>query len=309
MTHHLKRLSWLAPLPLLAGCKPVVLAPSGDVAARQAELLVQSTLLMLIIIVPVMALTVWFAWRYRATNKRASYDPDWDHSTKLELVIWAIPLMIIICLGALTWVGTHLLDPYRPLDRISAEKPVEQAPLQVQVVAMDWKWLFIYPEQGIASVNEIAIPVNRPVQFKITSESVMNTLSIPALGGMIYAMSGMQSQLHLIADHPGEFEGRSANYSGAGFSDMIFAVHAVPTAGDFDAWVNKVKQSGGKTLDQASYTELAKPSEKQPVAYYSTVEPDLFRTVIKKFMKSDFSKQTDHVMDMSQHGGQHGTEE
>ncbi len=278
MTHHLKRLSWLAPLPLLAGCKPVVLAPSGDVAARQAELLVQSTLLMLIIIVPVMALTVWFAWRYRATNKRASYDPDWDHSTKLELVIWAIPLMIIICLGALTWVGTHLLDPYRPLDRISAEKPVEQAPLQVQVVAMDWKWLFIYPEQGVASVNQLAVPVDRPVEFTLTSTSVMNAFYIPAMAGMIYAMPGMQTTLHGVFNAPGEYQGLASHYSGHGFSGMRFKAVALDGAG-FEDWVAQAADSG-RTLDRARYLELEKPSENVAPMAFASVDPQLFQRVV-----------------------------
>ncbi len=279
MAHHLKRLSWLAPLPLLAGCKPVVLSPSGDVAARQADLLVQSTLLMLIIIVPVMALTVFFAWRYRATNKQASYDPDWDHSTKLELVIWAIPLLIIVSLGALTWVGTHLLDPYRPLDRIDAETPVaNQQPLQVQVVALDWKWLFIYPEQGVASVNQLAVPVDRPVEFTLTSTSVMNAFYIPAMAGMIYAMPGMQTTLHGVFNHPGEYQGLASHYSGAGFSGMRFKAHALDAAG-FDGWVAQARASG-ETLDRARYLDLEKPSENVPPMAFAPVDPQLFSRVV-----------------------------
>jgi cytochrome o ubiquinol oxidase subunit 2 len=151
----------------LAGCDLIVLNPPGDVAARQGDLIVLATLLMLIVIVPVIALTFWFAWRYRAANAQARYTPDWDHSTQLELVIWGVPLLIIIALGAVTWINTHLLDPYRPLDRISAGRPVpaDMKPLEVQVVALDWKWLFIYPEQNIATVNELALPVDRPVAF------------------------------------------------------------------------------------------------------------------------------------------------
>lgn len=279
MTHHFKRLSWLAPLLLLAGCKAVVLSPSGDIAARQAELLVQSTALMLIIIVPVMALTVWFAWRYRASNKQASYDPDWDHSTKLELVIWAIPLLIIVCLGALTWVGTHLLDPYRPLDRISAETPVgNQQPLQVQVVAMDWKWLFIYPEQGIATVNQMAAPVDRPVQFTLTSTSVMNAFYIPAMAGMIYAMPGMQTTLHGVFNHPGEYQGLASHYSGAGFSGMRFKAQALDDAG-FDAWIAQAADSG-EALDRARYLDLEKPSENVPPMAFAPVDPQLFSRVV-----------------------------
>lgn len=279
MKHPFKHLLWLAPIMLLAGCEAVVLRPSGDIAARQANLLVQSTLLMLIIIIPVMALTVWFAWRYRATNKQASYDPDWDHSTKLELVIWAIPLLIIVCLGALTWVGTHLLDPYRPLDRISAEKPIEdEQPLQVQVVAMDWKWLFIYPEQGIASVNELAVPVDRPVEFTLTSTSVMNAFYIPAMAGMIYAMPGMQTTLNGVFNHPGEYQGLASHYSGHGFSGMRFKAHALDGAG-FDTWVAEAADSG-EALDRARYLELEKPSENVAPQAFAQVDPQLFSRVV-----------------------------
>ena len=264
MKHPFKHLLWLAPIMLLAGCEAVVLRPSGDIAARQANLLVQSTLLMLIIIVPVMALTVWFAWRYRATNRQATYNPDWDHSTKLELVIWAIPLLIIVCLGALTWVGTHLLDPYRPLDRIDAQTPVSnQQPLQVQVVAMDWKWLFIYPEYGVAVVNEAAAPVDRPIRFSITSSSVMNAFYVPALAGMIYGMPGMQSTLHAVMNEPGDYAGFSSNYSGAGFSHMRFRFHGMSDA-DFDGWIAGARESG-KALTRAEYLALEEPSQREPV--------------------------------------------
>ena len=279
MTHIGKRLAWLAPILGLSGCEAVVLSPSGDVAARQAALLVQSTLLMLVIIVPVMALTVWFAWRYRATNRAASYRPDWDHSTKLELVIWAIPLLIIICLGALTWVGTHLLDPYRPLDRIGEDRPAgDRQPLQVQVVAMDWKWLFIYPEQGVASVNQMAAPVDRPVQFTLTSTSVMNAFYIPAMAGMIYAMPGMQTTLHGVFNAAGDYQGLASNYSGAGFSGMRFRAHALDDAG-FDAWIAEARASG-QTLDRARYLELEEPSENVPPMVFASVDPQLFPRVV-----------------------------
>ncbi|WP_295042219.1 ubiquinol oxidase subunit II [uncultured Paracoccus sp.] len=279
MTHALKRLCWLLPLVPLAGCEAVVLRPSGDIAARQAHLLVQSTLLMLIIIIPVMALTVWFAWRYRASNRKATYNPDWDHSTKLELVIWAIPLLIIVCLGALTWVGTHLLDPYRPLDRISADTPVtDQQPLQVQVVAMDWKWLFIYPEQGIATVNEMAAPVDRPVEFTLTSTSVMNAFYIPAMAGMIYAMPGMQTTLHGVFNESGEYQGLASHYSGAGFSGMRFKAHALDDAG-FDDWVAQA-QAAGETLDRARYLDLEKPTENVAPMAFAGVDPQLFSRVV-----------------------------
>ncbi|WP_341237961.1 ubiquinol oxidase subunit II, partial [uncultured Limnobacter sp.] len=218
----LKRSLLLVPLLLLAGCNTIVMNPKGDIASQQADLIVLSTVLMLIIIVPVIFLTCFFAWKYRQANTQAEYDPEWDHSTKLELVIWGAPLLIIIVLGLVTWVSTHKLDPYRPLDRINASTPlpVDHEPLVVQVVSLDWKWLFIYPEQGIATVNELVTPVNVPVRFKITSSTVMNSFYIPALAGQIYSMAGMETTLNAVINEKGSWEGFSANYSGAGFSHM-----------------------------------------------------------------------------------------
>lgn len=271
----------LFPLVLmLGGCNFVVLNPAGDIAAQQRDLVVISTILMLLIIVPVMALTVFFAWRYRHSNKAARYEPDWDHSTQLELVIWAAPLLIIICLGALTWMGTHLLDPYRSLERIASGQPVTKSdkPLDVNVVALDWKWLFIYPELGIASVNELAAPVDRPINFRITSASVMNSFYIPALAGQIYAMAGMETKLHAVINEPGVYQGFSANYSGAGFSGMRFAFHGL-TDRAFDQWVAKVKTGGG-TLGRSEYLQLERPSENVPVRRFASVDPNLYKAIL-----------------------------
>jgi cytochrome o ubiquinol oxidase subunit 2 len=277
------RLLLLAPIvALLSACNLVVLNPAGDVASQQGDLLMISTLLMLIIIVPVMGLIVFFAWKYRASNKEAEadYRPDWDHSTSLELVIWAAPLMIIICLGALTWAGTHLLDPYRPIDRIKPGQAVEESvePLQVNVVALDWKWMFIYPQYGVATVNELAAPVDRPIRFHITSSSVMNSFYIPALAGQIYAMPGMETKLHAVINRPGEYEGFSANYSGDGFSHMRFAFHGLDQSG-FDQWIDGVRQ-GGQTLDRDRYLELEKPSEKVPVMRFGAVDGALWDAIL-----------------------------
>ena len=230
----------------MSGCNFVVLSPSGDIAMQQRNLVLISTGLMLLIIVPVMALTVFFAWRYRSSNTTARYEPEWHHSTKLELVIWSAPLLIIICLGALTWMGTHLLDPFRPLQRIAAGKPIDPSvkPLTVDVVALDWKWLFIYPEQGIATVNQVAAPVDRPIDFHITASSVMNSFYVPALAGQIYAMPGMDTQLHAVINKAGTYRGFSANYSGAGFSGMHFAFLGLSNQA-FDDWVGHVKADGG----------------------------------------------------------------
>ena len=234
---------------------------------------------------PVLILIVVFAWRYRASNKDATYDPKFDHSTSLELVIWSAPLLIIICLGALTWWSTHLLDPFRPVNRISAGKPVDPnvKPLVVQVVSLDWKWLFIYPEQGVASVNELALPVDRPVRFDLTSTNMMNTFYAPTLAGMIYTMPGMRSTLHAVLNREGKFNGMSANYSGAGFSSMRFKLYGVDQAG-FDGWVGRVKASG-ETLDTNRFLELEKPSEKVAPIYFGTADTSLFERVYKRCVK------------------------
>jgi cytochrome o ubiquinol oxidase subunit II len=285
--HPLARLGALAALALpLAGCNAIVMKPHGDIAAQQAQLIVTSTLLMLLIIVPVMALTVFFAFRYRQSNAKATYAPDWDHSTKLELVIWGAPLLIIIALGAITWITTHKLDPYRPLDRIAAGRPVPAGtqPLVVDVVAMDWKWLFVYPEQGVATVNELALPVDRPVEFRITSTTVMNAFYVPAMAGMVYAMPGMQTELHAVMNQAGTYEGLSANYSGSGFSDMRFKVLSL-SDGDFAGWVAAARQ-GGAVLSRASYLELDKPSHKEPVRRYAKVEDGLYDAVLNRCVEA-----------------------
>lgn len=272
----------LAVAGLLSGCDLLVLNPAGDIAVRQGQLIVVATLLMLIVIVPVIALTFWFAWRYRASNRGATYQPDWDHSTQLELVIWGVPLLIIIALGAVTWISTHLLDPYRPLDQISAGRPVPAhiEPLEIQVVALDWKWLFVYPEAGVASVNEVAVPVDRPVRFRITASSVMNTFYVPALAGMIYGMPGMESSLNAVINAPGEYEGFSANYSGAGFSHMRFKFHGLRDA-DYERWVAGLRGSN-ESLTRATYLELEKPSERNPVRHFASVERGLFDAVVNR---------------------------
>ncbi|AUH52516.1 ubiquinol oxidase subunit II [Chromobacterium sp. ATCC 53434] len=276
--HRPSRLLWgLSPLvALLSGCQGGILDPKGPVAADQKSLIITATALMLLVVIPVIVMTLFFAWKYRASNTDAAYEPKWSHSTKIEIVVWLIPCIIIAFLATLTWKSTHKLDPYRPLD--SAVKPI-----QVQVVALNWKWLFIYPEQQIASVNELVFPSNVPVSFKITSDAAMNAFFIPQLGGQIYAMAGMQTQLHLMAEEPGTYKGFSSNYSGAGFSGMKFNAIATKTPAEFDAWVAKVKASG-KTLDAPSYLQLLKPSENNPVNYYASTTPYLFEAVVHKYM-------------------------
>lgn len=270
----------LAGTALLAGCNTVVLNPSGDIASQQGRLVMIATGLMLLIIIPVIVLTLLFAWRYRAANKDADYQPDWHHSTRLELVIWSAPLLIIIALGALTWISTHTLDPYRPLDRVAAGKPVpaDVKPLEIQVVSLDWKWLFIYPEQGIATVNEVAAPVDRPILFKLTSSTTMNAFYVPDLAGMIYTMPGMQTELNAVINKPGVYHGLSSHYSGAGFSGMTFKFHGVSDQ-DFAKWVADAK-SGNQSLTRAVYNDLAKPSERNPVQRFSSVDADLYSRVL-----------------------------
>lgn len=279
----------------------VVLSPSGYIADQQADILVSSTLLMLVIIIPVMGLTAFFAWRYNAKRK-GNYAPDWHHSTSLELVIWAAPLMIIICLGAMTWVSTHLLDPFRPLEHIGERRPVPDAvkPLEIEVVALDWKWLFIYPEEGIATVNEVAAPVDRPISFHLTSSSVMNAFYVPALAGMIYAMPGMESQLHAVMNVPGDYEGFSSNYSGHGFSGMRFRFHGLEQAG-FAEWVETVR-SDQRGLDRAGYQALATPSENEPVAHFGSVDPELFHRIVNRCVE-DGRMCIDQMMTIDGEGG------
>ena len=271
------RLFGLLPLfgmLLLGGCNMTLLDPVGQVGIDEKNLIITATLLMLLVVVPVILMTIIFAWKYRASNKNATYAPKWSHSTKIEVVIWTVPILIIIALGVITYKSTHALDPYRPIQ--SDVKPVT-----IEVVAMDWKWLFIYPDQGIATVNKIVFPANTPVNFRITSDTVMNSFFIPGLGGQIYAMAGMTTKLHLIANKNAELDGISANYSGAGFTGMKFKAIATSQA-DFDAWVSEVKASP-KQLDTAEYAALTKPSQNNPVELYSSYAPNLFQTIIDKY--------------------------
>ena len=274
----------LLPLSILlmSGCSAavVVLRPSGDIAWQQRDLIVASTILMLLIVVPVILLTLFFAWHYRQSNTKAHYDPNFHHSTGLELVIWSAPLLIIIALGAMTWITTHTLDPFRKLSRVAESRPVAAGvkPLRVQAVALDWKWLFLYPDYGIATVNELAAPVDVPIDFQITSTTVMNSFFVPALAGQIYAMPAMETQLHAVINQAGDYKGMSANYSGAGFSDMHFHFYGM-SAADFAAWVQKARDGGGN-LDRDDYLALEKPSERVPVQRYGTVAPGMYDAIL-----------------------------
>ncbi|MBB3809640.1 ubiquinol oxidase subunit II [Pseudochelatococcus contaminans] len=270
----------LAITPLLSGCQWVVMSPSGYIAEQQKNLILIATGLMLLIIVPVMILTVLFAWKYRQSNKQADYDPDFHHSTKLEFAIWGAPIAIILVLGTVTWIATHRLDPYRPLTDIGPNTPVPAGvePLRVQVVSLDWKWLFIYPEYDIATINELVAPVDRPIAFTITSSNLMNSFFVPALAGQIYAMAGMQTQLHAVVNEPGVFKGFSSNYTGHGFSYMHFKFHGVSDS-EFDAWVAKAR-AADDVLTRSVYLDVERPSEGDPVRYFSRVDPGLFELIV-----------------------------
>lgn len=283
----LRIVSLLAVAVIMSGCRMVVLDPPGDVAAQQGELIVYATVLMMIVILPVMALTVFFAWRYRESNTDATYDPDWDHSISLEIVVWSVPLAIIICLAGLTWVATHRLNPYDPLRRLSAEEPIDPTvePMVVQVVAMDWKWLFLYPEYGVATVNEAAAIVDRPIEFRLTSTTVMNSFYVPALAGQIYAMAGMQTELNAVMNAPGVYDGFSANYSGAGFSQMRFKFHALDEDG-FQDWVDSVA-SKTRPLDRAAFVALDKPSVNHPIIRFDSIEEGLWDRILNMCVGED----------------------
>jgi cytochrome o ubiquinol oxidase subunit II len=271
------RWATLGVTTFLAGCHLTLLDPRGDIGAQERHLILVALALMLAVVIPVIALTLFFFWRYRESNKKATYAPDWAHSTAIEVVVWGIPAMIVLFLGVLIWRTTHSLDPYRPL---ASNVP----PVRVQVVALNWKWLFIYPDYGIATVNQLEVPANTPIDFQLTADSIMNSFFIPRLGSQVYAMAGMQTQLHLIADKPGTYQGISSAFSGPGFSDMHFEVKATSLA-DFRAWVASVKQGQG-TLTHDSYVALARPSTNDAPSTYAQVQGGLFLQVVNQYMPS-----------------------
>jgi cytochrome o ubiquinol oxidase subunit 2 len=264
---------WLAILAptLLTACQPAVLDPQGPVGIAEKTILIDSVAIMLAIVLPTIAATLGFAWWFRASNKRAIYLPDFEYSGRLELIVWSIPLLTVTLLGGVAWISAHQLDPAEPL-------PSTTPPLEIQVVSLDWKWLFIYPDQRVATVNQLVVPAGVPLHFSLTSSSVMNAFFIPQLGSMIYTMSGMRTQLNLQADAPGTFPGLSSHYSGDGFSDMYFEVRALPPA-QFAAWIETTRGSG-PTLDDASYTALAKQSLHVSPSSFRAADPALFQRIV-----------------------------
>jgi cytochrome o ubiquinol oxidase subunit II len=256
----------------LAGCGGV-LDPHGPIGNSERLILIDSVAIMLVIVIPVIVATLGFAWWFRASNDRATYLPYWSFSGQLELIVWAIPALVITFLGGIAWFGSHALDPFRPLDS-------QSPPVEVQVVSLDWKWLFIYPNDGVASVNQLVIPAGAPVHFTLTSTGVMNSFFVPQLGSQIYTMAGMTSQLSLQADEPGDYPGISAQFSGDGFSDMRFVVHAM-AADDYARWLASAKDRGA-ILDNTAYAALTQQSSNLKATTYHGVDPKLFDSIVNE---------------------------
>ena len=249
--------------------------PKGPIGDAERFVILAAFVLMLIVVIPVFVMIFWFSLKYRASNSKAIYMPKWSRSGKIELAMWLVPLAIISVLGFLAWNETHHLDPYRPIN--PGVKPIS-----IEVVSLDWKWLFIYPDYDVAVVNQLVFPIKVPLSFRITSDTVLTSFFIPQLGSQIYAMAGRQSQLHLMADESGIYAGHNQQFSGRGYADMHFKATATSRE-QFKEWVQKVKQSANK-LDPERYEELEKPSISYPVTYFSSVSPGLFDHIIRQYL-------------------------
>jgi cytochrome o ubiquinol oxidase subunit 2 len=257
---------------MLAACREGVVDPQGPVGAAERVILGDATAIMLAVVIPVIILALAFAWWFRAGNRRATYRPEWEYSGRIELIIWAIPALVVLFLGGIAWIGSHDLDPRKPLDSATP-------PLEVEVVSLDWRWLFIYPREHIATVNYLVVPTGVPIHFQLTSTSVMNSFFVPQLGSQIYTMPGMTTFLNLMADRPGDYAGLSAQFSGNGFSDMRFVVHAVPVS-DFQNWLARTR-GAGTTLDADTYAQLARTAGGAQAQTYGGVAPRLFEHIVK----------------------------
>jgi cytochrome o ubiquinol oxidase subunit 2 len=271
-------LSSLCAAAFLGGCSQLLLLePKGPIGGAERFVIIAAFVLMLIVIVPVFVMVIWFPRRYRASNKKATYRPKWSYSTKIDMAMWLVPLAIVTALGILSWSATYRLDPYKPIAS-------EDRPINIEVVSLDWKWLFIYPDYDIAVVNQLVFPAKVPLSFRITSATVLTSFFIPQLGSQIYAMAGRQSLLHLMADEPGTYAGHNQQFSGRGYADMHFKATAVSPE-QFEAWVRKIRQSPDK-LDVARYEKLAKPSVGHPVTFFSSVTPDLFGRIVHNYQRA-----------------------
>jgi len=260
----------LAAYPIPGLCDEGVLDPHGPVGMAERVILMDATAIMLAVVIPVIVLALVFAWWFRAGNPRAHYLPMWEYSGTIEIVVWAIPALVILFLGGIAWTGSHDLDPPNGVHS-------KETPMDVQVVSLDWKWLFIYPNEGVASVNRLVVPVGKPIRFQLTSATVMNSFFVPQLGSQIYTMPGMTTRLMLQADQTGTYKGISAQFSGDGFSDMRFDFVAAP-ATEFRSWIQQTK-AAGKTFDKTAYDALARPSSAAPAMAYGSVSPGLFEAV------------------------------
>jgi cytochrome o ubiquinol oxidase subunit 2 len=269
-TTWLRAMSITSAAMFLASCSEGVLDPHGPVGKAERIILYDSTAIMLAVVIPVIVLTLVFAWWFRARNNRAHYRPDWEYSGRIEMIIWSIPALIVLFLGGIAWTGSHDLDPPAPLESTTA-------PLDIEVISLDWRWLFIYPHEGIASLNRLVVPAGVPLRFRLTSTTVMNSFFVPQLGSQIYAMPNMVTRLNLEADEPGTFEGLSAMFSGDGFSDMRFDVVSTDKEA-FKDWVNTTKTQGG-VLDANSFEELSKPAKVDGAHTYAQVSEGLFDRV------------------------------
>jgi cytochrome o ubiquinol oxidase subunit II len=270
----------------LTGCSSAVLDPHGPIGRQEKLILIDSTVIMLAIVIPVIIATLAFAWWYRAGNPKARRLPEWDYSGRIEFVVWAIPALVILFLGGIAWLSSHDLDPPKAIE-------ASVTPLDIEVVSLDWKWLFIYPDAGVASVNKLVLPVGTPVRFHMTSASVMNSFFIPQLGSQVYTMAGMATNLNLMVDDPGVYRGLSAQFSGEGFSDMTFDVAALPRQ-DFEQWLDSTRTGGG-TLDAAAYEALTHPSPNDPQHTFGTVTGGLFEAILMHPGAAPSAAQIEHT--------------
>ncbi len=253
-----------------------VLDPKGMIGIKERDLIVTAALLMLIVVIPVFVLTLWFSWKYRESNEEARHEPDWEHNYIAEYCWWGVPLVIIVILAVITWRSSHELSPFKPIEN-------GRSPIEIQVVALEWKWLFIYPNEGIAAINYIQFPKNTPLKFEITADAPMNSFWIPQLGGQIYAMPAMRSKLHLIANEEGNYRGVSANISGRGFAGMTFQAVASSDE-EYQGWVQQAR-SASNALNLQEYDRLLLPSVNNPVELFSLADPNLFDQIIMKYMR------------------------
>lgn len=277
-----KKLSLIIMFFSLNGCNSLLLNPHGLIAVEECSLILISFIMMLFIIIPVIFMSIYFPLKYCLKNKNQRYEPDWSDSKKIEIVVWSVPILIISFLAYLSWNYTHKLEPKKSI--VSFYKPIK-----INVVALDWKWLFIYPDYHIATINEIMLPVNRPVTFRITSNSVMNSFFIPSLGSQIYAMPGMVTQLNLIANSPGKYKGMSSNYSGRGFSNMKFTAISTRNDAMFKNWIKKITKSSNKLNTEKMFNVISKPNENYSVKYFSDVKKDLFSQIVNQYSIQNLS--------------------